>query len=282
MMITAGLASGLVWLSIVPTQHLNVANIWPALAISVAMVALGAYMHVAPDYLRLPLPGRKSAQSTGRRHSPAFREHVNDLRDFALRCEGTLFVNVQGGGAAPFNHSVDIARPSGQSLRAHYPHVADEVDAWNVFVKRLDKAEIAWKKFQYAEADRLFPQGAWDQSLTGLMESIAKGITPVETLEWYVNSQRISVDGEPRPSWWALGKVPQDGDTLCRTLTLLWRMLSTLHDSAVATEWRYVHAEVGTRRTAVLDALERAATHGTLAESATPVPTPKGLRNDQA
>jgi len=259
MLITAGLASGAVWLSILPTQHLNIANIWPALMVSFLLIGAGGYLHVAPDYARLPLPGRKQAIGQGRRNSPAFREHVADLHEFANRCHDSLYIRVQGNEPMLTVKSISLDRPTGSSLRAHFPDVGVEVDRWNEFVQRYDLAAQRWRQHQVSEGERLFPQGSWDQGLTGLMESVAKGETSPAMLEWSVQSQRITVTGTGT-GWWFLGRVPADEEAVRRVKMELWTMLTSLHDTDVAGDWRETQAQMSERRTEVLNALEGAAT----------------------
>lgn len=257
MLATVGLASGAAWLSIVPTQHLDLWSIWPALAISVLLITGGAYLHLAPDYDRLPLPGRQKALTEGRRHSQAFRDHVADLHDFANRCHDSLFIQVRGNPPVLTVKPINISRPTGHNLRAHFPDVGLQVDAWNSFAERYQRAMDSWREYQLSEANRLFPQGAWDQGVTGLMSTIAKGEVSVTDLQWYVESQRISVADSP--SWWGLGRVPVDEASVLDVLSKLWSMVLSVHDLEVAREWREVQAQLTDQQTAVLDALEGAA-----------------------
>ena len=259
LLITVGLASGAVWLSILPTQHLAIGSIWPALAVSIALVVIGGYLHVAPDYERLPLPGRQEAVRQGRRHSPAFREHVEDLHQFANRCHDSLYVQVQGNPPLLTVKSISFARPTGHSLRAHFPDVGTEVDRWNEFVDRYDKAMDRWRQHQISEGERLFPDGRWDQGLTGLMSSIANGETSPSALTWSVQNQRITATVTGGSNWWGVGIVPNTVDAEQGVRKELKAMVSTLYETEVARNWREAQAELNQRRTAVLDALEGAA-----------------------
>jgi hypothetical protein len=165
---------------------------------------------------------------------------------------------VQGNDPVLTVRQINISRPTGHSLRAHFPEVGSEVDRWNDFVDRYNLAMESWRKHQLSEADRLFPQGAWDQSLTGLMSAIARGEVSAMILEWYVESQRISVSANPH-GWWGLGRIPTNEESVTNVLIGLWTMVSALYDAQVAKEWREAQSELAERRTSVLDALEGAA-----------------------
>jgi len=219
---------------------------------------LGPLVPVAEGLLFLVLLGWVHWQYlSGRSDSPAYQQHLRDLKDFARSArDSALYMQDAKGYNFITTEPIDTSGPRAKDFLAHYPDVAAAVDEWNRMANGYREVLRRFAGQTHKTSEQL--TGSVNSGFPRLLQQVGQGDLGVSNITWRIVDGRMEAswerDVDDQPVFVPVVTTQATDETLERVRSGIAAFLET-----PLVRERRARREVNDRlRPVLLDALERA------------------------
>lgn len=185
----SAISRSLLVVSFVIATALTVAGVIAQLSIP------GPLVPVAEGLLFLVLLGWVHWQYlSGRSDSPAYQQHLRDLKDFARSArDSALYMQDAKGYNFTTTEPIDTSGPRAKDFLAHYPEVAAAVDEWNRMANGYRGVLSRFAGQTHKTSEQL--TGTVNSGFPRLLQQVGEGDLAASDITWRI------VDGRLESSW---------------------------------------------------------------------------------
>ncbi|HEV2036768.1 MAG TPA: hypothetical protein VGU71_21670 [Candidatus Dormibacteraeota bacterium] len=193
-----------------------------------------------------------------RKDSPAYREHVTDIQEFARSARDSgLFMTYATGGKAQVVNPISMAGARARDFRSHYSKVANAIDKWNSVATGYGNSAMRYQGLTNIEAEKATDDRS--TQLPMLLSALGRGDVDIRDVWWRAeNINRLEaawqLDIYNQP---AFSPMITTGLTWTR-IDRLWAVVSEFPNLADVRDWRTKVDEERRLRPVLLDGLEQA------------------------
>lgn len=217
----------------------------------------GAQVPVVEGILFLILLGWVHWQYLSRqKDSPAYQQHLSDIKTFARSVrDSALFLSFQGGRAEATNQ-INLSSPRAKDFSSHFPDLAAQLGQWNQLADGWNTEVVRFQGLCHKEAEKA--TNGTDSNLPNLLQVI--GLREVEpaAITWRVEDSRLEaswqLDFDKQPAWSPI----ITRDLSIGSMERVWTALQSFPYLAPVAEWRNRRIAHDGLRPRLLDALEHA------------------------
>ena len=194
----------------------------------VGSFVIAAALTIASVLARLPLPSRLVPAAYGlafmvllfgvhwqyqsrRRDSPAYQQHLGNLRDYARAAkESALFTTDNHGNMFRATRPIDTTLPRAKDFLAHYPKVGAVMTEWNQMALGWTQLLGRYGGFSHKSSEEI--TGSTNSSLARLLISYGGRDVDLDDVAWRVNNGHIEasweLDVDNEPAWVPIMQSP--------------------------------------------------------------------------